>query len=145
MNCKICLRKSNAEICYECIYYCNMMLTCGADMSTLIYKCILCKKIKTIDKIFVMKSSLDFICKSCYKIYYNHKIKRDNTCMLCLEYDLLSIDEHLRFIHNKNLKCNHCNYCDKKDFSYKDYTKDYYIKHYCNIPIKNKYMNVNIL
>ena len=151
-TCKICLRKSNAKICRICGTYCRDILYnredilpySKEDILPVLYKCVLCLKIKTPDMIFRIKVCKNVVCKYCYKIYYNQAIKWDNTCMICLQSDLTSTIDHVFYMHNMKIQVIPCKYCNKKDVLYKN-TKDYYYKHHCVIPIKNKYMNINIL
>lgn len=124
--------------------------------------CIMCDSL--IDGPYYEKCKL---CKTCYEMMENERYKeidyRMILCHICLFYhdngkncdnNLYNI-QHKFSYHNIN-SCNLCNYGDNIASSlrlgtqywnnkYDDYYYNDFSIHYCNIPIKNKYNNVNVL
>ena len=142
--CKICSRLSlhplNDNICGNCRSLCYDVLVGHCNHCTIVNICILCKKIKNIEEGRVLTRYRNaFICDFCYTKYHYIIFGYDNTCMICLESNLENTPEHIELYHELKLSSHDCKYCDKIVIIGYDY------KHHCNIPIKNKYMNVNVL
>ena len=106
--------------------------------------CKICHQNKSIDNGYTYKYRRNtFICYNCYKIWHKNIFKIDNDCLICNVSNIENIFFHMYSEHHIKLKSDKCKYCNCNNFMIID-TKDYYYKHYCTIPIKNKYMNINI-
>ena len=143
--CTICLEKNRPlynNICEYCRELSNDILNGYCDIHTILNTCEFCKKTRRIDEGFMLsRYHKTFICKFCYTNFHYKTFGYENTCMICLESDLISIKEHMNTCHWCIFDTINCKYCNKKIVE----CKKFYIKHYCVIPIKNKYMNINIL
>ena len=82
---------------------------------------------------------MNYLCKK--KIIYNLYIFAGYVCSsYCrnLSYKILYYDAHNRRYNTYYRKCSYCKYI------FTDHNC-YCLLHHCTIPIKNKYMNINIL
>ena len=89
-----------------------------------------------------------FYCNKQWNYMYDNLYDKytQNICCDCIATFCVSCYEHIR--KNEYNICKNCRKILKKHSRYNGlchYCNSYFYNHYCMIPIKNKYMNINVL